>query len=1478
MVVEEITITLSGGAPWGFRLQGGVEHQRPLQVAKVRKRSKACRAGLREGDELMSINERSCEHMSHAQAMNFIDSIPGSLHQDKESVILVARAPSPRIDKEYRAALRAKSPPSSKVQPGVRQACYSSPMSQSARSGVTSPFGSEAYYGETDSDADVAAHDRQRKQKRRSPSNSPGRAGYTSSEMGEASEMSGYDSAPDAQDCTRIGYGSQEGVVRREVVYQPHPSGAWSSQTSTETSSISADEQSSQDLVLEEDSGFQKLANVPLVAPERAKGALRLSVHSQLVPMVGPVEKPVDEELTKTYMDKAKHAKLNRGDTVQDKQVKEARKKCRTIACLLTDAPNPHSKGVLMFKKRRQRSKKYTLTSYGSVDEDMQQDSQEEDSQLLGSESEVDEEGFSAAPDPIWDSDYLEILEKRSSRDLEGNEAEDSLSTGLSDTTGKGARLFKQQRKRAEEHAKKISIAQSQQSLMPSQAQLEIQTPEEHTQPAVLSVRVKKQVKLQPPPVAPKPTKPQELRLQEEASAANAQITESLLQVTPSKFTEHSASITVPMYTSMPVTNQPVTAALPLMPPPTASLPDLPASSVLNRTARPFAPGFISHRAATAPVMFRPNAAKKSSRPVSVAASFSAPSNEKVIDVPSARFTARQMSDVVNPEMTSNLAPVPSKPLVYTIPEPTTTITTHPSSLVENIQLPTITQTIVPDSSVSASVITDTLAADLTGPSTITSISSSQSITPESPMIPVAPMTSEVPKIPVNPMRCLSPVEHQGNSSEVSFVTGGKTGILQGARCRNTNKPMFKVFENKKNSPNPELLSMVQNLDERHRQPYTESVYSAQDSDHLDDIRGRIVPPVPPKPRIIPEMSQIPRAEGKGAELFARRQNRRDLFVTSGSQQQMQQQQYTEPQSSINIINSSESSSWKYSPNVRAPPPIGYNPLLSPSCPPVLNRGGTRSSEKNSKVAKSVHGIQKEGIRAIDFMRRQPYQLNSAMFQFGGDSSRQTIGSSYQRQPQTGYTLSQPRQVPVKAARVYEIKRFSTPTPMSAPTINPTVIAPRSQTTLAEPLCCSDMNFPTQAPSSPSPQSIPVSTSLSARAPGLPDLPKISATPIFHPTPYSPPASLSSMSSLSSQGLQAIKQFRSAPELCSLPPVPVKPTVQAPKPRFIATRVGIQPHFGIMPLAGTPAPPNKKKKTNRIITDLTHITQNEYESEPEASEFDLGTKISTPKDVMLEELSLLKNKGSKMFKMRQLRVEKFIYENNPDVFNADSMDNFQKFVPGIGGQMVDIGGHLVGARLVGGQIVGGRIVGGGGHAPVPPPKPGSQATGAGSRVGAGGTGGGVGAGSGVSAGSSADGSQSAESAKAAGLSKKRKEYVKTYVSPWEKAMKGNAELVSTMKTFMPGPCDQKDLPRYKCFNRSAMPFGGFEKASQLMTFQLPDIEASTDEPEPAVVYHHDIHSRPSFNRTPIGWVGSGDAGNIHLQVDTMPFDGETDEL
>lgn len=75
-----------------------------------------------------------------------------------------------------------------------------------------------------------------------------------------------------------------------------------------------------------------------------------------------------------------------------------------------------------------------------------------------------------------------------------------------------------------------------------------------------------------------------------------------------------------------------------------------------------------------------------------------------------------------------------------------------------------------------------------------------------------------------------------------------------------------------------------------------------------------------------------------------------------------------------------------------------------------------------------------------------------------------------------------------------------------------------------------------------------------------------------------------------------------------------------------------------------------------------------------------------------------------------------------------------------------------------------------------------------------------------------------------------------------------------------------------------MPYGGFEKASQFMKFQLPKAEATKKEPEPAVVYQNGIGCRPSFNRTPIGWVGSSEPSSIHMETDAVPFDGETDEL
>uniref|UniRef100_A0A3P9KWM7 Synaptopodin 2-like a n=1 Tax=Oryzias latipes TaxID=8090 RepID=A0A3P9KWM7_ORYLA len=1085
-----------------------------------------------------------------------------------QSIVLVARAPSPRIDKEYRAVLKAISPTQTHHAP-VREVHRSR---SSLTSGLTSPPGSEAYYGETDSDADVAGYERQRRQKRRSPSNSsPGKpAGRASPEGGETSEMSGYDSAPDAHlprilDRNREGGGGLPGVARKEVIYKPPGPGMWSSQTSTETSSIisSADDQGPRDAVQEEDSGFLERANVPLVSPEKAKEALLLGSRNQLVPMVGPVDKPIDEELTTTYMEKAKQAKLNRGDTLQDKHVKEAKSKCRTIASLLTDAPNPHSKGVLMFKKRRQRSKKYTLTSFGSVDEDKCQDSQEEDGVFQGSESEFDEEGFSAVPDPTWDSDYLDKLEKRATAGTEGrgNEVGDATSPGLSDTVGKGAQLFEQQRKRVAEHTKKVEIAQPQ---PPPQSQAQ-----EHSQ--MYQVHQGMQIQVQPNPqfqqvLPPGPTSTLPIISQTQAPVASEG--HRLINGDLS----YTAVSTVSMVMSPPpVSSKPVNASVTFLtspaPPTETPQPEQPVSNVLNRTARPFTPGFISIRAATAPVTFRPTVTKRSQRPASAAV---APPPQ-VSSAPEQPVIAPPVSFYQPPDPPAMLTTPYSVPQSAMVQSPESLATSHPpalSTFAEKMQSsPTVTGAQKAKFLIVNPVSVPAPPQATLGPIPVPPFSQF----PGSTKPTVSEPTIQVPVAQAPPQFCEPPVAQMPVASNPEAVASaaptGRTGILLEARRRGGKpKPMFNIPDAKKNSPNPELLSMVQNLDDRssrhkHGQSFIEEDYDGEEEERSGEAdTERIPPPVAPKPRVIHENPQSLQAGGKGAQLFAKRQSRMGRYVVDTPPEIPSQRNVSFENTQQVYDGTSFPSQWKYSPNVRAPPPIGYNPLMAPSIPTGPQRDANKSDSKGKG------GSQKEGIKALDFMRRQPYQLNSAMFNYGGSVSNLSAMPSYQAQQgnystMVGSSLTTPRQIPLKTARVYEIKRFSTPTPMSAPTLAPKVIAPRSATTLGERLSHSGMTSPPPPSYAPTPEAVnPPNTLSSQPQPAkLPSLPKFSSTPFSHPLPPAVPTPYTPVSHTT--GLRTAKQFQSAPELsilASLPPLKPNP-VQAPKPHFVATKGGVQP-------------------------------------------------------------------------------------------------------------------------------------------------------------------------------------------------------------------------------------------------------------------------------------------------------------------------------
>lgn len=74
-----------------------------------------------------------------------------------------------------------------------------------------------------------------------------------------------------------------------------------------------------------------------------------------------------------------------------------------------------------------------------------------------------------------------------------------------------------------------------------------------------------------------------------------------------------------------------------------------------------------------------------------------------------------------------------------------------------------------------------------------------------------------------------------------------------------------------------------------------------------------------------------------------------------------------------------------------------------------------------------------------------------------------------------------------------------------------------------------------------------------------------------------------------------------------------------------------------------------------------------------------------------------------------------------------------------------------------------------------------------------------------------------------------------------------------------------------------MPYGGYEKAVKLMTFQMPEFDAGPLVPEPVIVYSQDINNRPSFNRTPVPWLGSGEPNEYTIEVN-VPLEGETEEL
>ncbi|XP_053498458.1 myozenin-2 isoform X2 [Ictalurus furcatus] len=190
----------------------------------------------------------------------------------------------------------------------------------------------------------------------------------------------------------------------------------------------------------------------------------------------------------------------------------------------------------------------------------------------------------------------------------------------------------------------------------------------------------------------------------------------------------------------------------------------------------------------------------------------------------------------------------------------------------------------------------------------------------------------------------------------------------------------------------------------------------------------------------------------------------------------------------------------------------------------------------------------------------------------------------------------------------------------------------------------------------------------------------------------------------------------------------------------------------------------------------------------------LGKKISTPKDVMIDELNLTSNRGSRMFQERQKRADRFTVENTPDAHAIiyDGLD--QKHVQ-----------HQVQAAS---QAQGGKenmaypIAGYSGPLKEIP----------------------------------------------------REKFnitiiPKSYCSPWREALRGNEDLLSSLDPQLPQP-EKLQPANYRCFNRVAMPFGGPMLSKRVIPTINFEVVESQDLPGSTV---DRLVKRPNFNRAPRGW-------------------------
>ncbi|KAM4750681.1 LOW QUALITY PROTEIN: synaptopodin-2 [Anableps anableps] len=647
-----------------------------------------------------------------------------------------------------------------------------------------------------------------------------------------------------------------------------------------------------------------------------------------------------DRDLCRPGRQRARNTRLSHKESQSERHVKETKSKCKRIAQLLANAPNPQNKGALLFKKRRQRVKKYTLVSYGTGVYAF-----DSPAQIEGETDKVRSAGYtlSGSSDSDFEKQYFQHHQHYNLTLNWGSGLDMDM---LPETKGKGLLMFAQRRKRIDELVSEQEEERSER--FPEDVLKETQRP--RTQ----NIYERKEMYMHA----------------EETNLRDVNLKKHMDYHADVQEVNHLSTVPKPM--------------------------------VSNRTAKPFL-GFqdsptlepVTMSGGVSPAMKKHELAFKVPVPIN--------SNPKVWS-PTGDIIASRDERISVPAIKTGILPESKRK----------TANKHPSMSAKESELYSQSKG-ERKSYIESEEDFFSLGAEACNfmqPKPI-KLKNPPPVAPKPIINPACPpwnpsSESYIPSRSPVSQPSHSPVglhgqhylQQQDWAQPQQMAGHWASDQTEGSLQTPANARVPVNSSQLRLQPTTNSWSQQPSLSPVSKQVHSPTYSPLSHSKNKSDSAPNLVVPCPPQaeksylqspkslevsPKLrLPDRSINQAGDGttmagKGAKLFAKRQSRMEKFVIDGETVQANKTRSPSPTSSL-------PNSWRYSSNIRAPPPLSYNPLLSPFYPPSAAKQPPSTSPKTKPKSKEKPKSAPKQLNALDIMKHQPYQLNSSLFTYDAAS------------------------------------------------------------------------------------------------------------------------------------------------------------------------------------------------------------------------------------------------------------------------------------------------------------------------------------------------------------------------------------------------------------------------------------------------------------------------------------------------------------